>query len=754
MAHDLNQSFKRGLGPDLHSPYTEVHVLLITWAGNDLHGVDKEVENLQKVFEQDYKYNSVTLFPIPDDGSHRRGLNEKICKFLNDKAPGNLIIVYYAGHCSPDANGQAQWAALEKGGPTLPWNPAQQLLFSAACDVLLILDCCHASLITKGSKDEGSRFELIAASAKGVKTPMPGSKSFTKALTQLLKEHAIEGISSESLTSKLREHAKITETPVFHNFVRTSPTNIRLQRLAEVDRFIQKPKGYLLFRVSLSGNVTGMQIAEWLKSAPPQNVTAVNIEAIVSRACQIQALVDNSVFTNDSMFLRLSKRAREEIKKCLRGLNTTMVETAERAKDAATATDGVDADAIRNSLDQIEESVSNFCTATETPLLLEAGVDKPLIPAQDAADDDNPPPLITAVNLNQALLLRQAILDNGPCAYSIEIGLNTIVAQRRGGSGDRPHQKRFRHGTVDGQPVIMETYKYQEASGHSGDPQEQTLHQVRRVTGLLCHPKRKGFHILPCAGFFRDRRSRELGLVFNLPPCCYLGDGGGVVTLVELYKVHKDVPLGHRIHLASALATAIETFHRVGWVHKSIRSNNIAFAAVPTISQGEETTPLPNDDGNINSSLLGNFDLSNPLLFGFEYSRAGDEATNMEEDYSQANNLYRIPERWGRPTAPFEKGHDVYSLGVVLIEIALWESIGTVLKSHLNKGPVVAAEVAKVLAEKCVKHLPRKVGQVFTSCILTCLDFGSRTRDMSDYEAQRYFQRNITEPIRRAVHKV
>lgn len=210
---DIVAAFKSSIGTGLNDLYSQVNVLLISWAENDLGGgVEEEIGDLRGVFEKDYNYSSVVTFPIPVDGSQQRRLNTEISSFVENRCRScdSLVIIYYAGHCSANAQGQAEWAAFEEKGPTLSWHVAQQLLFSARGDVLLILDCCNASLITRGSKTDVGRFELIAASAIGAKTPVPGRKSFTRALTRVLRDHAAEGISSESLASKLREDSKIT----------------------------------------------------------------------------------------------------------------------------------------------------------------------------------------------------------------------------------------------------------------------------------------------------------------------------------------------------------------------------------------------------------------------------------------------------------------------------------------------------------------------------------------------------------------
>ncbi|KAI1371349.1 hypothetical protein F4677DRAFT_313443 [Hypoxylon crocopeplum] len=509
-----------------------------------------------------------------------------------------------------------------------------------------------------------------------------------------------------------------------------------------------------------------MQIAEWLKTAPPKNVTTASVEAIVSRARQMQGALKDGAFPTGSVFERLSDRAKDEIIRCLRNLNTVMTTTAGYATHTK-ANRADEKETIETTLDEIQKGVSNVCTAVETPFLFNVSKGSGPLPAGDAQGDRDFHRLMAAADLDAALLLKEAIMREDPCRYSFEVSyekLDFTSPTQRENSGSSPRQRRFKLGVLDGHAVIMETYKYKEAPDHSGEPPPQTLQQLRKITGLLCHPKRKDFHILPCVGFFRDRLRRDLGLVFRPPPAFDSRYRGGLVTLSQLYKMHRLVPLGQRIHLAWALATATEHFHRVGWVHQSIRSGNIAFTAELSSSS---SSPAPESeaagfqalDEGINNqatatSLLDRFDLGNPLLFGFEYSRADDTATYLEEDHSLANNLYRIPDRWGRPAARFEKSHDVYSLGVVLLEIALWKDVCSVVKHSLFGRRVVADEVAKTLASKCSKALSHQVGDIFVRCILTCLEFSKQTKGMDEYETQLYFQQSVITPIGRALYKV
>jgi hypothetical protein len=101
---------------------------------------------------------------------------------------------------------QVHWLndySKEKGGPTLIWSDIQSSCFDAVGDVLLILDCCHATLFTKGQKLQG-RFEVLVACAKGLGTPGPGEGSFTWALMQVLNGDIIEkGITAKELRASM-----------------------------------------------------------------------------------------------------------------------------------------------------------------------------------------------------------------------------------------------------------------------------------------------------------------------------------------------------------------------------------------------------------------------------------------------------------------------------------------------------------------------------------------------------------------------
>ena len=172
-------------------------------------------------------------------------------------------------------------------------------------------------------------------------------------------------------------------------------------------------------------------------------------------------------------------------------------------------------------------------------------------------------------------------------------------------------------------------------------------------------------NVLECIGYFHDESQLLSSLVFSLP--LLNGHSPKLVSLVALIDVQNGaiasnspkygvIPgLDERFQLAQALARSVSLLHAEGWVHKSIRGENIVF-----LDYGRD------------------IDYSSPYLVGFEYSRRQDQASGRLVDGDWQNDLYRHPERQGQRgviQVDFEKKHDYFALGAVLVEIGYWERL-------------------------------------------------------------------------------
>lgn len=143
-------------------------------------------------------------------------------------------------------------------------------------------------------------------------------------------------------------------------------------------------------------------------------------------------------------------------------------------------------------------------------------------------------------------------------------------------------------------------------------------------------------------------------------------------------------------------------------------------------------------------------------LVGFQKFRAAASHTYMIGDALWHENLYRHPTRQGMvPENMYTMLHDVYSLGVCLLEIGLWASfvhyaLGSNGESLILPGMLEIAAVPKmrderkrafelmrILTDLAVLKLPSCMGDKYTSLVvscLSCLDRGSAfmSDDMDD----------------------
>jgi hypothetical protein len=404
-----------------------------------------------------------------------------------------------------------------------------------------------------------------------------------------------------------------------------------------------KPKGYVVFRASLSNDVTGLELAEWLKTAPPANVTAVRIEAVVEDARRLQNLVGlvngtQKMFAKGSLFEKLSFSAKQEIVLAFRKLNTTLVASSKLAKDPDLRGNN---QAIDGAFHGIRNTIDAACAAVKTPLLTQL--------EQTDLKEAYKNEVVSDTGTSSAISLYEMYHDIYSSSESKEIDRDQV---------DVPSTpSRLEIGTVNESRVVVETYRYEEDPSTS-KPYAETLKQVQKMANLLCHVKASTFHVLPCLGFYHNKIDHTFGITFKAPP--YFSKEKKPVTLLENYSREKRVPLGHRICLAAELAAAVDDFHTVGWVHKGIRSENIVF--LPMEAPRDPDISHPVDISITFAARQGEVDMGKPYIFGFEYMRMQDAGTNLEEDDSLDRDLYRHPDRWRKPKLRFEKSHDIYAL--------------------------------------------------------------------------------------------
>ena len=235
--------------------------------------------------------------------------------------------------------------------------------------------------------------------------------------------------------------------------------------------------------------------------------------------------------------------------------------------------------------------------------------------------------------------------------------------------------------------------------------------RVEKLVALLSDPRKPELLRVPrCIGYFVDpknssegRRRGRLGFAFEM-----LSATAGVpLSLRQLLKRRLKPLLTERIALAKAICNCLLSLHSVNWLHKGLRSHNIVFSS-----------------GN-----NGDVDLSCPFLSGFGYARPAFRG-DMTEIPSQnpEHDMYRHPRMHGlgpwEGRQGFKRTFDIYSLGVVLVEIANWSSIEEVLELGDPKkvdDTTLADIQRRLLDEKTLRKIGSNAGCRFRDATSSCL---------------------------------
>jgi hypothetical protein len=210
---------------------------------------------------------------------------------------------------------------------------------------------------------------------------------------------------------------------------------------------------------------------------------------------------------------------------------------------------------------------------------------------------------------------------------------------------------------------------------------------------------------LQCVGYFESKRMEtRYGLVMEVPPTA--DPLKAPVSLFELMEQKHTLPsLAQRIKIAQRLAISLLELQNAQWLHKDISSKNIMLFF------------------NRSNSTI---DFNNPYLAGFDFARANANiGISVEREPSEFNYYWHPALRAyalqvqsnDKPRPEYHAGFDVYSLGLVLLDIALWRSIST-FHSNAVKDPEKFTRLLMSLAQKEIAH---RVGETYREAVLRCI---------------------------------
>lgn len=198
------------------------------------------------------------------------------------------------------------------------------------------------------------------------------------------------------------------------------------------------------------------------------------------------------------------------------------------------------------------------------------------------------------------------------------------------------------------------------------------LGMIKDLAKLLDVSKPEEFCTLPLRGYLDDSPSRY-GYLFKIPS--HIDRTFKCESLHDLMHREDYVPsLTDRINLAKKLAGALSLFHAAGWLHKGLTNKHILFFTPSgPLSKKEATT--------VNL-------MERPYIIGFNYARLENEPYKSEKPpENPREDIYRHPNAQypASESIKFKPIYDVYSLGVVFMELACWRRMSSILKSHTRR---------------------------------------------------------------------
>jgi len=345
--------------------------------------------------------------------------------------------------------------------------------------------------------------------------------------------------------------------------------------------------------------------------------------------------------------------------------------------------------------------------------------------------------------LDQVMKRRELVATKAPADYQ---GLTGTITEEGKPTGEFQLGKWSSAESKD-TPVIIEYHEY-ESMLKRDDLDECVIDEfkepIRNLAWLLQNstftdtssesldqPK---IFALECIGFVDQPTEERSVFLYKLPA----SDGETGTSLTTLHAFINAVDstnkrplkrplLNDRFSMAYTLALTISNVHASSWVHKNIWSRGILLFLETQSGVNASNLykqRLTPDPGNKIISYLSDWG----------YARSEQQHTDMQSDFEIEPNLYRHPRRQGRPTQQFNRLHDIYALGVVLLEIGLWVTLSRLMEAKIREAEKSGklprpTQVLEELVALATINLPKEMGAGYTKAVITCLNGDFRGTD-------------------------
>ena len=217
---------------------------------------------------------------------------------------------------------------------------------------------------------------------------------------------------------------------------------------------------------------------------------------------------------------------------------------------------------------------------------------------------------------------------------------------------------------------------------------------------------------LDCIGYVDDNKNNRYGMVYLILP--EAEKSSPIQTLADLLANTPSPDLESRFQLAHTLAVALWSCHSLDWLHKTLCPHNILFFSLDASENAQAGR------------------LTKPFLAGFDSSRPDHvEEMSVASKNLAGEDMYRHPDSLGPSRRKYCKSFDIYSLGLLLLEIGLWKGLDIFHKGKYSKYSPEAFR--EKIIQSLVPGLGSRTGSVYRNVVSQCLSYdeGATPKDES-----------------------